>query len=365
MELNRIPTPALVVDQDRMDANLARLRTRLDAQGVTLRPHMKTLKSVLAAMRIQPGLAGPITVSTLREAEVFAEAGARDIIYAAGITADKLDRVAALRRAGCDLKIILDSVEQAEAVIAYGGGLAVLIEVDPDGTRAGVDPSGDLLLDIARALVKGGADLQGVLAHAGGSYAERTPAGLAAAAEAERLAAVTAAERLRAAGFPAPIVSVGSTPTAHFADHLDGVTEVRAGNYALFDLVMLEIGVCDVTDIAGTVLVTVTGSQPERGRIFTDGGWTALSPDRGTGTHGMGLVADVNGTLIPGLIVTGTSQEHGVLGAAPGHVLPEIAPGTRLRIMPNHACATAAMHDEAVVVAAGSVVGKWPIFRGW
>ncbi len=371
-DLQQVQTPALVIDRDLFDANVSRLRAHLEPLGVTLRPHLKTLKSVPAALRIQPGLKGPITVSTMREAEEFAAAGARDIIYGVGISAGKLDRVAALRDQGVDLLVILDSLAQAdfvtERISRTGKSLSVLIEIDTDGKRAGLAPDDERIARIGRQLIDGGAQLAGVLTHAGASYGSRTDFELEAWAERERAGAVRASEQLISAGLPCPIVSVGSTPTAHFGRDLTGVTEVRAGVFATHDTMMVDAGVCSVSDIALSVLATVTSVQPERGRLFIDAGWTALSPDRGTGRHGFGIVSLLDGTPVPDVIVSETSQEHGVLSLREGAEgsLPELEPGSRVRILPNHACATCAMHDQALVTAGGTeVVEAWPIFRGW
>ncbi len=365
-------TPFAVVDSDRLDRNITRLRDRLRELGVPLRLHVKTSKSVEIAERVQPG--GPITVSTLAEAEHFADAGYRDVLYGVGLDPHKLPRVAALLRRGVTPTVLLDTVVQAEAVSRFaaenGVRLPALIEIDCDGHRGGVTPENPALLQIGRAL---GDNLAGVLAHAGESYFARTPEAMRQAAHDERDAVVTAATALRTAGLPCSIVSVGSTPTAHAATDLTGVTEVRAGNYVFFDLVMAGIGVCDIDDLSLSVVVTVIGHQPGKNWVITDGGWMATSRDRGTQAqavdHGYGLVTDVDGHLIPGLLMTGASQEHGILSTRNGTPVPELPIGTRLRILPNHACATAAQHDRYHVVSGTSgaplITGTWTRHRGW
>jgi D-serine deaminase-like pyridoxal phosphate-dependent protein len=247
-----------------------------------------------------------------------------------------------------------------------------LIEIDCDGHRGGLAPDDRNLVKIADILRDGGLELRGVLTHAGESYSCRNGAGLVEAAEAERAAAVGAAEQLRAHGYACPDVSVGSTPTAHFARDLSGVTEVRAGVFTFFDLVMHGIGVCAIDDIALSVLATVIGHKPEKGWILIDGGWMALSRDRGTARHpvdqGYGLVCDIDGTPYPDLIVSDASQEHGIISVRPGsaQALPELSIGTRVRILPNHACATGAQHDQYHVVrGGGEIVANWPRIRGW
>jgi D-serine deaminase-like pyridoxal phosphate-dependent protein len=199
------------------------------------------------------------------------------------------------------------------------------------------------------------------------------PETLAAAAEGERQAAVQAADRLRRAGFECPIVSVGSTPTAHFARSLFGVTEVRAGVFMFFDLVMNGIGVCKIDDLALSVLATVIGHKPEKGWILVDAGWMAMSRDRGTSNQsidqGYGIVCDHSGHPFADLIVIQASQEHGILALRAGSsgILPNLPVGARVRILPNHACATGAQHSGYCVVADGrqDIVAYWPRMRGW
>ena len=372
-----LSTPSLVLDERRMLRNVERLNAHLGALGVPLRPHLKTPKSVEVARRVLEGGTGPATVSTLREAEIFAEAGVRDILYAVGIAPGKLERVLAIRAGGCDLTVVVDSVEQAEAVASSsqraGDRIPALIEIDSDGSRAGLMPHDPLVVSIGRILEEGGAELRGVMTHAGASYGAVGADALAEFAERERAAAVQAADSLRAAGLPSPVVSVGSTPTAHFARDLTGVTEVRAGTHIFFDLVMAGIGVCTLDDIAISVLTTVIGRQPERGTLVIDAGWMALSRDRGTARQpvdqGYGLVCDLEGQVIPDLLVRETSQEHGVVGVREGSGgnLPDLPVGTLLRILPNHACATASQFDgyEVLPAAGGSSLEHWTRFRGW
>jgi D-serine deaminase-like pyridoxal phosphate-dependent protein len=376
-------TPFAVVDVHKVLRNVERLARRAERLGVVLRPHVKTAKSldVAALLRNGDGAPCPVTVSTLAEAEAFADGGYTDLTYAVGIAPHKLPRVLALSRRGVRLRVLLDSRAQAEAVAdaARRAGLAIpaQIEIDCDGHRGGLRAEDPALLDIGRVLHEAGC-LDGVLTHAGESYFATTPEARRRAAERERDAAVTAAGRLRAAGLPVAVVSVGSTPTAHAAEDLTGVTELRAGNYVFFDLVMAGLGVCRLDDLALSVVVTVIGHRPELGRILTDGGWMAMSRDRGTARQardqGYGLVTGLDGTPVPGLVMTDASQEHGTLTARDGAALPDLPLGTRLRILPNHACATAAQHHGYHVVdssrphehdGAPEAVAYWPRVTGW
>lgn len=370
-------TPCLLLDENRMERNIARLRGRLDALGVPLNPHFKTPKCVEIARRLMTTPQGPCTVSSLLEAERLAAAGVRQILYAVGIAPAKLWRVVALRRQGVDLTIVLDNVEQARAVIAARHAMnceiPVLIEIDTDGHRSGVRPDdASVLLEIGQTLRDGGVELRGVMTHAGESYS-REGAALEAIAEQERAGAVQAASTLRDSGFSCQVVSVGSTPTAHAARDFCGVTEVRAGVFVFFDLVMAGIGVCTLDDIALSVLATVIGHRHDRGWILVDAGWMALSRDQGTAKQKVdqvyGLVCDVNGRVFPDLIVAQVNQEHGVIALRPGSAaaLPNLPVGSLVRILPNHACATAAQHDRYHVLTGDPprVTKVWERCRGW
>ena len=375
--LATVETPCLILDADRMDRNIARLRAHLSPMGVTLRPHLKTGKSIEVAQRLMDSPAGPATVSTLKEAEQFADAGVRDLIYAVGIAPDKLPRVLALRERGVDIAVVLDTVEQAQAVAAasHAAGTAIpaLIEIDCDGHRSGVLPADSATLVAIGKALTGGGELRGVMTHAGGSYAARSPDELRRYAEVERKSVVDAAATLRDAGLPCPVVSVGSTPTAHFATDLTGVTEVRAGVFVFFDLVMHGIGVCAIDDIALSVLGTVIGFQREKGWILIDAGWMAMSRDRGTARQavdqGYGVVCNLDGTPYPELILADANQEHGIITVRPGSDgrLPPLNIGDRVRVLLNHACSTAAQHPAYHVVHGDdpAVTATWSRFGGW
>lgn len=372
-----VETPFALVDRAKVERNIARLRAHLDALGVALRPHVKTTKALEPTALIFDGGTGPITVSTLAEAEFFADAGYTDILYAVGIAPGKLERVIRLRRRGIDLTVLLDTMAQAEAVVAciaeHDVRIPALIEVDADGHRGGVRADDPQLLEIARCLAAGGAEVRGVMTHAGESYGAIGRAAQEAAAEEERRATVEAAERLRADGHASPVVSVGSTPTAHAARDLTGVSEVRAGVFVFFDLVMAGNGACEIDDIALSVVATVIGWGPDDASLLTDAGWMATSSDRGTARQPvdqhLGIVTTDEGRVIPDLVMVGASQEHGVLAIRPGvkRALPDLPVGTRVRILPIHACATASQHDHYEVVAREGepVSERWVRARGW
>lgn len=376
MNLESLNTPAALIDIARMNRNIERMQQRMNSLRVSFRPHVKTSKCAqVVQAQIDAGAHG-ITVSTLKEAEQFFACGIRDIVYAVGMAPTKLPQALALRRQGCDLKIVADSVACAEAIAAFGQAhdepFEVWIEIDVDGHRSGIKPEDDTLLAVATALVDGGMRLGGVLAHAGSSYDYDTHEALVRIAEQERSGCVCAAERLRAAGLQCDVVSIGSTPTALAAEHLEGVTEVRAGVYVMFDLVMHNVGVNDTSEIALSVLTTVIGHQKEKGWALVDAGWMAMSRDRGTQRQkrdfGYGLVCNENGEVLGDYRMSGANQEHGIVSRSglPDREIEQRFPiGSRLRILPNHACATGAQHPVYQALGPDGGVENWPRFYGW
>jgi len=377
MKLGQLETPCLVLDEARLERNVARMRAHLDALGVGLRPHVKTAKSIDVTRRTLRSKEDTITVSTLKEAEYFLGHGVCDILYAVGATPNKFGHITDLRRRGAQLALILDNVDAARALAAHarasGDAIPVLVEIDCDGHRSGIVPGDPALLAVGRTLTEGGCELRGVMTHAGASYNCGSVAAIKAMALQERDAVVTSAKALRAAGLRCPVVSVGSTPTATYAENLAGVTEVRAGVFVFFDLVMAGIGVCALDDIAVSVLGSVIGHQRDKGWIIVDSGWMAMSRDRGTARQkldqGYGVVCDVFGKPYPDLIMADANQEHGVLALRPGshERLPELPVGSMVRILPNHACATAAQHQAYQVVRgeADAISATWPRIAGW
>ena len=370
-----VETPALLLDVDRLDANILRMREKLAPFNVKLRPHVKTNKSLEVTERLFEGGRGPITVSTLREADFFFAAGFTDILYGVGIAPNKFAHAERLLEQGAALKLVLDNLESARLLANFAKSseqrFEVLLEVDCDGHRSGIAPQSPLLVEIAGVLRGNGVKVSGVMTHAGNSYDSHSISEIQAYARQERAAVVDAAQLLSDAGFELSIISVGSTPTALFTEDLSGVTEIRAGVFAFFDLVMAGLDVCRVQDIAVSVLTTVIGHQPEKGWTVVDAGWMALSRDRGTARQrvdqGYGIVCDIHGEPIGDLIVTAANQEHGVISSRCGDIeaAKELPVGTQLRILPNHACATSAQHGGYHVLTQGRHLGYWPRISGW
>mgnify|MGYP006142225475 CR=1 FL=1 len=374
--LETLETPTAIIDMARMQRNIQRMQARMNTLGVRLRPHVKTSKCLpVIQAQIAAGALG-VTVSTLKEAEYCFANGITDVLYAVAMAPGKLPQALALIRQGCRLGIITDSVAGAQAIVAFGQQhdecFEVWIEIDSDGHRSGLKVDDPALLQVAQVLCAGSMQLVGVMTHAGSSYELDNLQALQAMAEQERATCVAAAQAIRAAGLPCPQVSVGSTPTALSALSLEGVTEVRAGVYVFFDLVMHNIGVCQPEELALSVLTTVIGHQVEKGWLLTDSGWMAMSRDRGTQKQNRdfayGQVCTLAGDWIEGALLSGANQEHGIITFEPEQgmdLVTRFPLGSRLRILPNHACATGAQfpHYHACDIDGG--VHTWSRLHGW
>ncbi|MEH6404297.1 MAG: alanine racemase [Sneathiella sp.] len=377
MKLGTIQTPALILDKARMEANIQRLRTILKDKPVRLRPHLKTCKSIEVAKRLTENSDSPITVSTLAEAEYFLDGGYTDILYAVSITPQKLPRVKALQIKGANITLLLDNLETALNVARIGEELETtfpcLIEIDCDGKRAGLDAEDTDLIPLAQCLhEKAGSSLAGVMTHAGGSYYCKSISEIEAMAEQERACITRAASRIQDHNLPCPVVSMGSTPTVTFAHNFEGITEVRAGVYVFQDMVMEALGVCILSDIAISVLATVISHKKDQNRILIDAGGLALSSDPGKkntlGHSHFGQVCS-EGTCTPyeNLWIDSTNQEHGLISLnRTSHSFEDFPIGSRIRILPNHACMTAGAYDGYHVLDGGNTVtAYWERCNRW
>ncbi len=374
--LSELKTPCALVDAEIVERNTSRMAETASRLGVALRPHLKTHKCIEVGRLQVRGHFGGVTVSTLAEARFFADHGFRDITWAFPLPPGQLDEVFGLADRVDQFQVLLDhEVTRArveEETARRGRPLSVLLKVDCGYHRAGVDPRDPESLALAQRIVATpGIDFRGVLTHAGHSYDARTPDEIRIVSRQERDEVVAFARRLRQAGIEVPTVSLGSTPTLCVpAEHLEGVTEVRPGNYAFFDLFQVAVGACRREDVAFSVLATVVGHYPEQRKLLINAGALALSKDLGA-SHvfpdgGFGRVVSVDGgTEYPDWKITSLSQEHGQVIVPKADALSAFPVGSPLRILPNHSCLTAALFDVYHVVRGNEIIDAWRPIRCW
>jgi D-serine deaminase-like pyridoxal phosphate-dependent protein len=359
-DLADLPTPALLLDQDVLERNLRHMQTRADTLGVQLRPHIKTHKCIEIGRRQTELGARGVTVSTLEEARVFAEHGFEDITWAFPVILSRIDEALSLAER-VRLGLTVDSAEAIDALQATGRPVRVWLKVDCGYGRAGVDPQSERALALADRVYRSSSlDLAGFLTHSGHAYHGESPESIAAIAEQERDVMVAFGDRVRGHGIEPGQLSVGSTPALARVRSLEGIAEVRPGNYALHDYTQLKLGTCQLEDCALTVLASVVSSDPKRERCVTDAGALALSKDLGPADHPRHfgrILAELDANkLDPEATMVSVSQEHGVLGAAR-------TVGTKVRILANHSCLTVAQFDSFTVVRGRKVRDSWKIWR--
>lgn len=347
--IHDLETPAVLIDLDRLERNIARMAARAKEAGVALRPHAKTHKvPEIGRMQVRAGAVG-LSVAKTSEAEVFAKHGFDDLFVAyPAVGPSKAERLVALAKR-VKLCVGIDSVEGAamlgEAASRAGLSLDVSMKVDVGYHRVGVDPA-DVVSVGTRVASIPGVNLVGLFTHAGQAYNRPTPAEIEKDTVDEAAIMGEAARALRAAGVAAETVSIGSTPTSKYGFARPGITEARPGNYVYLDRTQQALGTCGFDDCAMTVLATVV-SHPVPDRLTLDAGSKTLSSDQ------LRPVADGHGLIVGTRSrVAKLSEEHGVVVVEPGEAFRI---GDRVRVLPNHACVVSNLHNRVYGVRGESV----------
>jgi D-serine deaminase-like pyridoxal phosphate-dependent protein len=286
MNLENIKTPSLIVDYERMKRNAAQVTARAKSLNVNLRPHVKTHRCLEIARIQTENTFGGIMVSTLAEAHFFAQEGFSDITYGVPVERGKFAEVVEIAKSIERFAVLTSDAasiaELNETAKRESARLNVFLKVDVGAHRCGVEPHTKQAFEIPQKIAdSSNLDFAGILTHAGHSYHADTSEKLLAVAREERDKMRGLAEELRAKGLAVPSVSIGSTPTMSAFDNLEGVTELRCGNYIFFDAFQATLGSCAVSDCALTVLAAIVDRDAARQKIVVDAGAVALSKDRG------------------------------------------------------------------------------------
>lgn len=362
-----VETPAVLLDEAKLMANLRAMQDLADRNGVALRPHVKTHKSLEIGRRQAELGASGVTVATVDEAQVFIDGGFESITVARPVVSpskwDRLLTAAQDRRA--QVRVVVDSepgIEVAgERASAHGQAVGVFLKIDVGLHRCGLLPGDPRVGELARKIHdRAGLDFRGILSHAGHVYGSQSSAEAAGIAEEERQAMVSVRDTLQADGMPVPEVSVGATPAVLAAKRFDGITEIRPGNYVFLDLLPVRVGVARISDVALSVLATVISRNEHY--YVTDTGSKTLTSDTGvhgmTGNQGFGLAYPASGFLDSDreMTVDKVSEEHGMVGRN-GDELPI---GSKIRVVPVHSCPVANLARSFVVLTPAGLE-SWPV----
>jgi D-serine deaminase-like pyridoxal phosphate-dependent protein len=339
-------TPAVVIDLDRVERNIARVQALCDRAGVANRPHIKTHKSpVLARMQVAAGARG-VTAQKLGEAEVMVDGGIDDVLVSYNlIGAARSGRLAALLRRA-DVTVCADNpvtlAAYAEAAAQAGRRLRVMVECDTGRRRAGVETPHE-----AVALARQIRDSEGLAFRGFLFYPTET-----SWPETQRFFGEAKAG-VRSLGLEPEIVSTGGTPNLVNVGRLAGATEHRAGTCIFNDRMMVACGAATPDDCALSVFTTVVSrAAPERGIL--DAGSKTLTADPGGGLDGFGAIVEY-----PQARIHAFAEEHGFLDLARSNDRPKI--GEIVRVVPNHVCVVVNMVDQLVAVRGGEVVDVLPV----
>ncbi len=336
-------SPAVVIDLDIVERNIARVQALCDAAGVANRPHIKTHKSpVIAAMQRDAGARG-ITCQKLGEAEVMADGGLDDILISYNILgADKIERLGALGRrvsvtVAADNPVTVKGLARAGEIA--GRPQRVVVECDTGRKRAGVETPGEAIALARMIAATPHLSFAGLLMY---PPEDGWPA--------TQRFVDTVRAALAGDGVALDIVSTGGTPNLAHLGELAGATEHRAGTYVFNDRMMMACGQASLADCALTVYATVVSrAAPERGIL--DSGSKTLTADPGGGLDGFGLILEHPQARIHKL-----AEEHGFLDLSACNERPEV--GDIVRVVPNHVCVVCNMVDRYVAVRGEEIIGE-------
>ncbi len=374
--LNELFTPCLILDENKFSKNIERLKSIVDQKNINFRPHLKTAKCIEITKRFSETFGNRAMVSTIEEIEKLKICGINDFLYSVAIVPNKFDRIARCLSEDCKISVLVDDISIARELVDFykqtGLKITALIELDLDGHRSGVKSnSSEQLYQIGKCLDNEGL-FRGVMSHAGESYNLSNSKDLRECARNEAEQTLLAVSILKEFSIECELVTIGSTPTTFSDYHNDKINELRAGVFVFFDLVQSGVGICRTEDIAISVLTSVISINKDIDAIIIDAGWMALSRDIGNPCHkvdyGYGQVCDINGKIIEDLIVVNVQQEHGIIKIRKGSkaILPQIKQGDMLRILPNHACATASAYNRYHVINEENKNYEiWDRFNDW
>lgn len=356
MNINNIDTPALLIEDLKLKHNIKSMQEKCNRFGVRLRPHIKTHKMPkIAKMQIDGGAKG-IAVAKLGEAEIFANEGFDDIQIANIIVGQtKIERLFHLKNKVNSLSVCVDSIEGVNQLSQMFNDnsekLNVMIEIDSGLGRSGLKEKLKILNLVNEIKKLSGLNFIGLLTHAGQVYSAENFEEVKKISKFEVDFMSELAEYLRRYGIAVNVISIGSTPSANAYESLDGISEIRPGNYVFYDMIQVSLGIANIKQCALSVLSTVI-SKPTNDRVIIDAGSKSLHTDKGA--HGNAKIK-TNGYIVnKRASILRLSEEHGFVY----HDGEDFKIGEKIRIIPNHACAVCNLFDFAYLVNGNEIIDQ-------
>jgi len=373
-KIDSVPTPALVVDKEVFKQNCEKLLQITRGNGIQLRPHIKTHKTVEGSIFQTGGTKRCVVTSTLVEAEMLADAGFDDILYGVPYIPAHLERVYILAGRLDKFHQFVASKEAcqqlAKATPPPGKKWSLMVKVDCGNARAGVWWEEETVITLAKYIHdQPSLHFHGLYIHCGNSYSAHSVEEVKRVRDATIDMATRLVEKLSSIGVPCPSYGIGSTPScSHPGQKYDNITEIHPGNYAFYDTQQEGLGSCSRGEIAAVVATRIIGHYPARRQLLVDCGFTGLTKQgKGNQAAHPRMIAAIKGH--PQLMLSDMTQEHGFVEPISATASPDYSAlpvGSLLYLLPYHSCATAACHPTYYVTDKnGVIVEQWNPCRGW
>ncbi|MCG9130651.1 DSD1 family PLP-dependent enzyme [Candidatus Poribacteria bacterium] len=353
MHKTELDTPALLIDLDKMEANIETMASYFSTVNADLRPHVKTHKTpIISHKQIAAGAIG-VTCAKLGEAEAVIHAGIRDVLIANQVVGPhKIARLINLAKHS-EIMVAVDNFENvqaiSEAAAAKGATVRMLIEVNIGMNRCGVEPGEPVLKLAEKVRQSPNLKFEGLMGYEGHTVTKRNQVERDAAAREAMQHLLDAKHYLEKQGVEVSIMSGGGTGTFNITGSIPEMTEVQAGSYIFMDSTYGNVeGVGEQFDCSLSVLATVV-SRPSPNRVIVDTGLKVLAKE-----FGIPQPVGVNGVEL-----TGLSEEHGTIQVSDENV--SLKPGDKLEILPSHCCTTVNLHDRYYGIRQGIVESVWDI----
>jgi 3-hydroxy-D-aspartate aldolase len=349
-----LSTPALLINLDDFESNIAKMQAAVSAAGKNLRPHAKAHKCLEISKRQMKAGAVGVCVATLAEMELMTAAGIGVLLTNPFASTVKIDRVTALAKGGADVRVVVDHPHQAklyqESAASAGIKLNMLVDLDIGDHRTGI-PCDERAIQLATQIAASpNLKFVGLQAYSvSGSHTEGWEARRAHSVS-SIAKAIPIQKELLAKGLDATTLTGGSTGTWDIDITIPELTEMQAGSYPLMDVAYRKIGGVGFAN-AMTVLSTVVSASHDA-FVTVDAGFKSFSTDRPFGPDAVGL---------QNVRWQWAGDEHGILHFENGS--RTLQPGDQVEFVPPHCDPTVNLYDRIVACRGDRVEEVWPLKR--